>query len=264
MNFHDRLRESARDVGHILCLGIDPDLERLSMTYSQFYAYINDLLEAVRPAAIKPNAAYFEALGSTGWIWLERLIRRWRGHCPIILDVKRGDIGPSSRAYARSAFERLGVDAVTVNPWMGRDSLAPFAEYAPDRGFYALVRTSNPGHADLQKLEVDGQELWRKLLLDLPGWFAEAGAVVGATSLGDLRWTCQHRSPNMPLLIPGVGSQGGAADQVLAELRQTEIELHRVNVSSKILYAREDHPELSPLEAAVKAFEEYASQLRLV
>ena len=263
MNFHDRLRDSARSAGHILCLGIDPDLERLSMSYSQFYTYVNQLLEVVQPAAIKPNAAYFEVLGSTGWLWLEQLVRRWRGKCPIILDVKRGDIGPSSRAYARSAFERLGVDAVTVNPWMGRDSLAPFADYAPQRGFYALVRTSNPGHADLQKQEINGQELWRKLLLDLPDWFAGAGAVVGATGLSDLRWTCQHLAQDMPLLIPGVGTQGGAADQVISELRQTEIELHRVNVSSKILYAQEDYPDLTPLEAAVKAFELYAEQLKL-
>ncbi len=263
MNFHDRLRDSARRAGHILCLGIDPDLERLKLSLDQFSELVDDLLKAVQPAAIKPNAAYFEALGSPGWIWLERLVQRWRGSCPIILDVKRGDIGPSSRAYARSAFEHLQVDAVTVNPWMGRDSLAPFADYAPQHGFYTLVRTSNPGHADLQKLSVEGQELWRKLLQDLPSWFAGAGAVVGATSLSDLTWTCQNLAPNMPLLIPGVGSQGGEADQVLAQLRSTEVELNRVNVSSKIMFAVEDYPQLSPLEAATKAFEMYAQQLAL-
>ena len=263
MSYQDLLRASAQKAGHILCLGIDPDLDRLQLTLAGWEEYINQLLESVQPAAIKPNAAYFEVYGCEGWAWLERLCGRWRGKLPIILDVKRGDIGPSSQAYARSAFERLEVDACTVNPWMGRDSIQPFASYAPERGFYALVRTSNPGHADLQKSSVDGRELWQKLLVELPGWFPGAGMVVGATGPADLAFTCDHLAPNCPLLIPGVGSQGGRADQVLEQLKRTELALHRVNVSSKILYAREDFPELSPLEAARRAFAEYAGQLRI-
>ena len=163
MNFHDRLRDSARSAGHILCLGIDPDLERLSMSYSQFYTYVNQLLEAVQPAAIKPNAAYFEVLGSTGWLWLEQLVRRWRGKCPIILDVKRGDIGPSSRAYARSAFERLGVDAVTVNPWMGRPgsphqaaSTAPLQSGSLIAGRAEAARATQP--ARTRRTRIRGSE----------------------------------------------------------------------------------------------------------
>ena len=261
MNYHDRLRHSARQAGHLLCLGIDPDLDRLPLTLAGWEEYVNQLLESVKPAAIKPNAAYFEVFGCEGWAWLERLCGRWRGKLPIILDVKRGDIGPSSKAYAKSAFERLEVDALTVNPWMGKDSLQPFADYAPQHGFYALVRTSNPGHADLQKSLVDGQELWQKLLRELPQWFPGAGMVVGATGPADLAFTCENLAPNSPLRIRGVGSQGGQASQVLAELRKTEIELHRVNVSSKVLYAQEDYPELSPLEAARRAFADYAHQL---
>lgn len=262
-SYQDRLRQSAQKAGHILCLGIDPDLDRLPLTLAAWEEYVNALLETVQPAAIKPNAAYFEVYGCEGWAWLERLCGRWRGKIPIILDVKRGDIGPSSKAYARSAFERLEVDACTVNPWMGRDSIQPFADYAPKHGFYALVRTSNPGHSDLQKSPVDGQELWQKLLRELPQWFPGAGMVVGATSPSDLAFTCSQLAPNCPLLIPGVGSQGGQADEVLNALRQTEIALHRVNVSSKILYAQEDYPELTPVEAARKAFADFADQLRL-
>lgn len=263
MSYQDRLRLSAQKAGHILCLGIDPDLERLPLSLAGWEEYVNQLLDSVQPAAIKPNAAYFEVFGCEGWAWLERLCGRWRGKIPIILDVKRGDIGPSSQAYARSAFERLEVDACTVNPWMGRDSIQPFAAYAPKHGFYALVRTSNPGHADLQKSSVNGQELWQKLLQDLPQWFPGAGMVVGATGPADLAFTCDHLAPNCPLLIPGVGSQGGQADQVLQELRRTEIALHRVNVSSKILYAQEDHPKLTPLEAARQAFTQFAEALSL-
>jgi len=263
VTFHQRLRLRAKECGHILCFGIDPDLDKLGMTLSQAYDYVNAILDAVEPAAVKPNSAYFEALGTTGMIWLERLVRRCRDKCPVILDVKRGDIGPSSQAYARAAFERLGVDAVTVSPWMGRDSLAPFATYAPHQGLYVLVRTSNPGHDDLQKLEVEGQQLWRKLLSELPTWCQGAGAVVGATHISDLRWTCQNLSPETPLLIPGVGTQGGSADQVMVELRTTDLGLHRVNVSSKILYASQEHPQLDPVDAAVQAFESFAQALSL-
>jgi orotidine-5'-phosphate decarboxylase len=247
------LRRRSQEVGHILCLGIDPDLSRLKLSLAEWEDYVNDLLERLPAAAIKPNGAYFEALGSAGWAWLERLMQRWRGQVPMILDVKRGDIGPSSAAYARSAFEVLGADAVTVNPWMGKDSVQPFARYGPERGHYILVRTSNPGHADLQPSH------WRDLL-QTP-YFAGAGAVVGATDIEDLRWCARHAPADCPLLIPGVGSQGGEAAKVLAALVRPEI--HRVNVSSKILYAYEDYPGLPPLEAAVAAFEGYAAALRI-
>ena len=248
----ERLRARTQEVGHILCLGIDPDLKRLPLSLEEWESFVNQLLERVGPAAIKPNGAYFEALGSAGWAWLERLMQRWRGHIPIILDVKRGDIGPSSAAYARSAFEVLGADAVTVNPWMGKDSVEPFARYAPEQGHYILVRTSNPGHADLQP------GLWKKLLQE--PFFPGAGAVVGATDIADLRWCVEHMPSDCPLLIPGVGSQGGEAAQVMQALGEPGI--HRVNVSSKILYAHEDSPGLPPLEASVQAFEHYASGLR--
>lgn len=261
MSYAQLLRARAREVGHLLCLGIDPDLERLPLSMTQWETYVEELLEAVQPAAIKPNGAYFEALGSAGWAWLERLIARHNQHLPIILDVKRGDIGPSSRAYARSAFDHLRAHAVTVNPWMGRDSLQPFANYLPEKGMYVLVRTSNPGHQDLQKQLVQGHPLWQELL-QRP-WFPGSGAVVGATDVADLRWVCQNLPSDCPLLIPGVGTQGGEAGAVMQALREGQAELHRVNVSSKILYAREDHPDLSPLDAARKAFEEFVEPLRL-
>jgi orotidine-5'-phosphate decarboxylase len=257
-----RLREAAARVGHILCLGLDPDLQRLPWSLERWEAHLEALLDQVQPAAIKPNAAYFEVYGSAGWSWLERLIARQRGRCPIILDAKRGDIGPSSRAYARSAFETLGADAITVSPWMGRDSLAPFLEYAPERGAYALVRTSNPGTADLQQQVGPEGPLWQSLYRRLPDWCPDGlGAVVGATGPEDLQWICAQ--PEVPLLIPGVGAQGGEAGLVMGALRSREVGLHRVNVSSKILFACEDYPELEPLEASLKAFADYAQQLAL-
>lgn len=268
MTYCERLTDSARAAGHLLCLGIDPDFQRLPLSLPEWEKHVDDLLAALlaqglRPAALKPNAAYFESLGSAGSAWLERLVSKHRSLCPVILDAKRGDIGPSSRAYAVAAFERIGADAVTVSPWMGKDSLAPFTAFNPDRGVYALVRTSNPGTRDLQQQLVEGEPLWQRLFRDLPGWTSSSGlgAVVGATGPEDLEWVCAQ--PAIPLLIPGVGAQGGDAATVMRLLRSARPELHRVNVSSKILYAHEDHPEKSPLEASVHVFQAFSEQLRL-
>lgn len=267
MTYLERLRQSAAAAGHLLCLGIDPDLQRLPLNLAQWEEHVDRLLAALleqglRPAALKPNSAYFEAHGSAGFAWLERLVAKHRSVCPIILDAKRGDIGPSSRAYAVAAFDTIGADAVTVSPWMGRDSLAPFTAYNPDKGVYALVRTSNAGTADLQQRSADGAPMWQHLLRMLPQWSGEGlGAVVGATGPEDLEWVC--RQPPVPLLIPGVGAQGGEAQQVMGLLRAHDAAIHRVNVSSKILYAREDYPELSSLEASVQAFRKFSSELAL-
>ena len=257
MTFVERLEGRAREVGHILCLGIDPDFERLPLGLEGWEQFIGALVERVQPAALKPNAAYFEALGSVGWAWLERLMGKVRGRVPVILDGKRGDIGPSSAAYARGAFETMGADALTVNPWMGRDSLEPFMRYAPEKGLYVLVRTSNPGHATFQGLRLEGgQPLWQRVYQQVQDW--GTGAVVGATNLEDLAW-CQGQ---VPLLIPGVGTQGGEAPAVMRALGERPAR-HRVNVSSKIVFACEEGPERDPLEAAVAAFERYADELTM-
>lgn len=267
MTYTERLRQSALAAGHLLCLGIDPDLERLPLTLPQWEDHVDRLLgslleQGLRPAALKPNSAYFEAHGSAGFAWLERLVAKHKAICPVILDAKRGDIGASSRAYAVAAFETIGADAVTVSPWMGRDSMAPFTSYNPDKGVYALVRTSNAGTAHLQQKTVEGQPLWQRLYGLLPQWSPSGlGAVVGATGLEDLEWVCSQ--PPLPLLIPGVGAQGGEADQVMALLRGHDPTLHRVNVSSKILYAREDYPDLSAVEASVTAFRKFSAELAL-
>lgn len=268
MTYVERLEHSARAAGHLLCLGIDPDLKRLPLSLSAWEQHVDDLLtaladEGLRPAALKPNSAYFEAQGAAGFAWLERLVQRHRELCPIILDAKRGDIGPSSQAYATAAFERIGADAITVSPWMGKDSLAPFTAYNPQRGVYALVRTSNPGTRDLQQLPSGPEPLWQRLFRELPTWSPHSGlgAVVGATGPEDLHWVCSLAP--VPLLIPGVGAQGGDAATVMASLRTGRPEWHRVNVSSKVLYAHEDYPDLKPRQASLRAFRKFSAELRL-
>lgn len=264
MSYAERLQQAATRVGHVLCLGIDPDLDRLGMDLTDAEAFVEALLERVQPAALKPNSAYFEVHGSRGIAWLERLINRHRDTCPIILDAKRGDIGPSSRAYARAAFEHLRADAVTVAPYMGRDSVEPFTRYAPQHGIYVLVRTSNPGSADLQARPLGPRPIWQHLWQQLHDWPGgdHLGAVMGATAPEDLEWACEQ-SPR-PLLIPGVGTQGGDAAQVMSLLKRTpDPKIHRVNVSSAILYAHEADKESTRLEACTRAFTRHAAQLAL-
>ena len=203
--------------------------------------FLNRILEGIEatgrwPGALKPNLAYFEQYGSRGLQMLERLLERWGPRSLVILDAKRGDIGPSSQAYARAVFDTWGADAVTVSPWMGWDSLEPFLEYCPQKGVYVLLRTSNPGAADLQ------DHVWPRLaqqMADRPR--SGMGAVVGATRPEDLQTAL---GLNIPLLIPGVGTQGGGIPPNLAPM-------HRVNVSSGILYAKDP----------VAAFLDYWQQL---
>ncbi len=210
----------------LLCLGLDPVPEKVGPDPEGFLNQLLEKLEATGrwPGALKPNLAYFEQYGSKGLQMLERLLERWASKSLVILDAKRGDIGPSSKAYARALFDTWGADAVTVSPWMGWDSLEPFLDYCPKKGVYVLLRTSNPGAKDLQ------DHVWERLAQQMaehkrPGM----GAVVGATRPEDLQTALQLE---IPLLIPGVGTQGGDIPQNLASV-------HRVNVSSGILYAQD-------------------------
>lgn len=257
----ERLRVAADRTGTVLCLGLDPDPARLERMFGRgtvdvAEGYLHDLLEALEdagewPAALKPNLAWFEQYGSAGLAALERLLDRWRDRGPVILDAKRGDIGSSSEAYARAVYDVWGADAVTVSPWMGRDSVEPFLRRAPDRGAYVLLRTSNPGAADLQGLPTDGGTVSAVLLRKLVEW--GTGAVVGATRPEELAEPARL----LPLLVPGVGSQGGSAEAVMAALAGTDCRVHRVNVSSAILYAGDG------VEAAVAACRRYRQALAL-
>jgi orotidine-5'-phosphate decarboxylase len=265
MTFVERLQQGACQSGHILCLGLDPVPERVALAMGSddvkaAEEYLENILAALQqngllPSTLKPNLAYFEQYGPPGLAMFERLLGRWSKECLIIADAKRGDIGRSSLAYARTFFEYYKVDAITASPWMGKDSLEPFLQYGPDRGTYALVRTSNPGHQDLQA------NLWEKLAGQLGSWGDQSlGAVVGATSISDLERALELMGPR-PLLIPGVGTQGGSAADVMACLKAAgQLSLHRVNVSSGILYAQAGP---GYVDGAVRATEGFARSLGL-
>ena len=185
-------------------------------------------------AAFKPNAAYFEALGWQGVKMLEEIMAAIPADIPTVLDVKRGDIGETQGYYAKACFDVLNADAVTLNPYMGRDTLEPFLKYA-DKGLYLLGVTSNPGAKDIE-LQKSGERHIYELVADMTAGSAQAGLVVGLTNAAPDVLT---RIPDVPLLIPGLGAQGGDLGALKGSGRSAPL---LVNVSRGILYQDEDKP----------------------
>ena len=227
----DLLGASTARAGSLLCVGIDPVPSALPVTFRESHAgierWIDTLIAAAMPhaAAFKMNLAYFEALGSEGMRLAEHVRRQIPAEMPLIVDAKRGDIGATVVAQGVALFDVLGADAVTANPYLGIGALAPFLDRT-DRFTYLLCRTSNPESAELQSLRVgasdtDPEETLAERVARLAGRRAEGvagriGLVVGATDPAALRQV-RAAAPGLPLLVPGVGAQGGEANAVTAD-----------------------------------------------
>ncbi len=271
MSYVDDLMEIAKDVKSIVCMGMDPVIEKIPIkgdprqVIKEFYL---DILKEMNkrdlyPAIIKPNIAYFEQYGFDGLNALKTIISQYKSSgIPTLLDAKRGDIGKTSTAYAKSVFEFWDSDAVTIAPYMGSDSVVPFIEWCEERkGVYILCRTSNKGAVDLQDLKVDGVPVYMKLAENIVKWHKPGvGAVVGATYLEELEEISRffvESKKRVPLLIPGVGSQGGSAGEVVEVLKKTnnDILIHRINSSSGINYAYIEKNTSDYATAAVDALE---------
>ena len=217
MNFINKLSAAWTANNSLLCVGLDPDLAKLPAELRDLPDGITTFCTRIIDAtadlacAFKPQIAYFGALGAEKQLEdICRYVREHYPHIPLILDAKRGDIGATATQYAREAFERYGADAVTVNPYMGEDSLDPYLAWA-DRGVIILCRTSNPGGSDLQFLDTDGVPLYQRVArLVAEKWNknGQCALVVGATFPEEL---AQVRAivGDMPLLVPGIGAQGG-------------------------------------------------------
>ena len=210
-SFTDKLAARIKETGSALCGGLDPrpgtdDLESIP-------ALLRMVVEETAPyaAAFKPNIAYFEAKGWRGLEILEDLLPDMPKDVPVVLDAKRGDIGETQKYYAHAYFERLGVDAVTLSPFMGYDTLEPFLNYE-GKGVYLLAVTSNPGSADVERQELAGGRRVFELVGDMvlrsvrEGCKTSVGMVVGLTNADS---SILERIPDAPLLIPGLGAQGG-------------------------------------------------------
>ena len=237
----DRLAAAVRVARSALCVGLDPDPDRLPLPFqgepsvAAMETFLDRIVQSTAPhaAAYKPNAAFYERWGRDGHDLLTTVIASVRRHAPhalVVLDAKRGDIGNTARFYAEAAFDGFGADAITVAPYMGADSVTPFLDW-PGRCAFVLGRTSNAGARDFQHLESDGQPLYAHVCRRVSGWDARAqgtaGLVVGATdpdALGQVR----ALAPNVPFLVPGVGAQGGSAADVM-----------RANAGGPILRQRE-------------------------
>jgi orotidine-5'-phosphate decarboxylase len=248
MTFIDQLNAAWQKNNSLLCVGLDPDpakfpahLKGLDDAIFEFCAAIVDAT-ADLVCAFKPQIAYFAARRAEDQ--LEALIAHiHKNHpgIPVILDAKRGDIGSTAEQYAVEAFERFKADAVTVNPYMGRDSVEPWLAY-PDKGVILLCRTSNPGGSDLQFLDVGGEKLYERVArLSANDWNSsgQIGLVVGATFPAEIA-RVRELVGDTPLLVPGIGAQGGDIEATVKAGRTANGTGLMINSSRAILYAGKD------------------------
>jgi orotidine-5'-phosphate decarboxylase len=285
LTFAERLARAQQASGSLVCIGLDPDPAKLPQdlrgaaedrsaperggaperrgapdpfgSAPPLYAFNRRIVDATAgiAAAYKPQIAFYSALGAEDQLVASiRYIRERAPTALVILDAKRGDIGNTAEAYAREAFDRYGADAVTVNPYMGEDSLRPFLA-RPDRGAILLCRTSNPGARDFQDLLVDGLPLYRRVAQRAAGqWNAHGNLmlVVGATfprEMAELR----QAHPEVSFLVPGIGAQGGDLDATLAAGLDAHGAGLLISASRSIIYAG---------GGAAGAIREAAAQLR--
>lgn len=243
--FIQKLRTAWKSNNSLLCVGLDPDLPRFPeslKTHPQaLFEFNRAIIDATRDlvCAFKPQIAYFAALSAEDALQQTiEYIHDHYPHIPVILDAKRGDIGSTATQYAKEAFERYKADAVTLNPYLGQDSAAPFLEYA-DKGCIFLCRTSNPGAADFQDLMVDGKPVYEQVATTIAEkWNDNSNCmlVVGATWPEQLQ-KIRSLIGDMPLLVPGVGAQGGDVQAMVKAGQTPEGDGLVINSSRAVLYA---------------------------
>ena len=208
MDFFGTIEETWRQRGTLLCVGLDPRIEK-GEGPEAVYRRMKALVDATAPyaACFKPNIAFYEALGPGGLELLAGLIEKIPDGIPVILDAKRGDIGPTAEAYAKACFEILGADAVTLSPYMGRDAVDPFLAY-PDKAVFLLARTSNPRAGVFQDLHFGDSYLYEMVARECSSWSDRVGLVAAGNDVIGLA-AVRAAAPGTWLLAPGIGAQGG-------------------------------------------------------
>ena len=270
MTFIEKLRAAWRNNRSLVCVGLDPDRSKLPQALRgeahPIFAFNRAIIDATCDAvcAYKPQAAFYAGQDADDELLMTLVYLQQRcPEIPVILDVKRGDIGSTASMYAREAFDRYGADAVTVNPYMGTDTLKPFLDRA-DKGVFILCRTSNPSGAELQSLDCGGQPLYERVaMLARDRWNANgnAGLVVGATcpeELARVRAIC----PEMPFLVPGVGAQGGDVAAVLRVGQAASGDGLVINSSRGIIYAASDDAFAAAAGRAARALRDQINTCR--
>jgi orotidine-5'-phosphate decarboxylase len=257
--FYDLLQQRWHESGSMICVGLDPDPDRFPAFILEqehpIFTFCQAIIDNTQSwvCAFKPQIAHFSALGAEDE--LEMVIdylKEFYPEIPVILDAKRGDIGSTAEKYAMEAFERYGADALTLNPYLGPDSIEPYLKY-DDKGLFVLCHTSNPGAATLQTLKSDGKPLYMHvadMCMDL-NKEDQLGLVVGATQIDVLK-AVRDRVGDMPILVPGVGEQGGDIKQVIAAGKDAQGFGLVINASRSVLYASPDKDFAKAAQLAVK------------
>ena len=266
--FFSFLEKRVDDCSSLLCIGLDPHISDLEEpTAASALDFCLCIVKGTAPyaAAFKPNAAFFEFFGPEGWTALKQVIEaikaeshRLGSMIPVILDAKRGDIASTADAYAKSAFESLGAHAITLNPYLGRDSIEPFLKF-PEKGAFLLCKTSNPGAGDFQDLSVVGATgqsplpLYEHVARLAQQWNTgnNIGLVVGATQPEALA-RVRDAAPDLWFLSPGVGAQGGDLKTALKAGLRADGKGMLINVSRSI--ARAENPGLAAAELRDEIF----------
>lgn len=240
MNALERLIDRQQAISSKLCVGLDTELtkipEILRGADHPITSFNSAIIEStlMHAAAYKINTAFYEQYGESGWEAMKQTVGMIPENVFTIADAKRADIGNTSSAYARALFDDVNCDAITVNPYMGHDSLSPFLE-REDRMVIVLALTSNPGSGDFQRLMCDGKPLYRHVIEKVLSWDSKAsiGFVIGATHPEELSIIREY-APESLLLIPGIGAQGGDIDAIMEANAGGPV---LINVSRAIQYA---------------------------
>lgn len=235
----------------LVCVGLDSDIAKLPSVILEEYTspeealfvFNRNIIDATADfaSAFKPNAAFYEAEGGAGYRALKRTadyLKEQYPEIPIIFDAKRADIGNTNEAYARAIFDDLSMDAVTVHPYLGKEALAPFLA-RKDKGIFVLVRTSNPGAGEFQDLSVDGKPLYQRVAENIREKWNEngnCGVVVGATYPEELQ-AVRAIVGDMPILVPGIGAQGGDVVKTIAAGKGKDSFGLVINSSRGIIFA---------------------------
>jgi orotidine-5'-phosphate decarboxylase len=259
-----KLTASAAKRNSLLCVGLDFDPSKTEEKYRNSpLEYNRIIIEATKDlaCAYKPNAAFYEALGIKGLEALEKTIKLIPSDTLVILDAKRGDIGNTSKMYAKAAFDILGADAVTVSPYMGEDSVSPFLEF-PGKGVFVLCLTSNAGARDFQKLKCPERYLYLEVALKCNAWAkAHPEAGIGLVVVATQQEIVAVRGVTpLPFLVPGVGAQGGDLDCAVKEGNRGGLAL--INASRSIIYPEGKGDIASRIRAAALALRDGINQVK--
>ncbi len=261
MNFKEKLEKIVNKNNSLLCIGLDIDKDRMPKhlfenSKTPYLNFNKEIIDATKDlvCAYKLNMAFYEVLGKDGITILEKTIQYIPNDIVVIIDGKRNDIGNTARKYAQSLFETFNADAVTINPYLGKDGIVPFLEYK-NKCSFILCRTSNPSAIDIQDVKISNKPLYELVAKKIREWntFDNCGAVVGATYPAELKIIREILGDEIPMLIPGIGAQGGDVEKTIKYGTNINKKNAIINSSRGIIYAdaKKDFSKSSRNEAII-------------